>query len=141
MPYTNWGKLLIISFTMDFVTLNRPRYDRLKFLCVIEYARLAARKLQAACWSKCPEGCNYIDPKTNDFIYEPDINQPNFSGYIAMVKLGINVFNDDIVSEWYDELMKLPECEELASFITKDDVKCPAFRNEVIWVLLELDHE
>ena len=117
------------------------RYEYLKNVCVNGYAQLVSRKLQTLCLLQCPVGCNYIDPVTEEFVHNPEADKPNFAGYTAMMKLGFDVWNDDIVSEWYEELHLHPDSDELLRFITKDDVKSPVFWNEVVWILLQLDYE
>ena len=56
--------------------------EQIKRCFIIAYARVFLDELERLAASFCPEGCNYIDETTLDWVYRTDI-QPNFRSWTA----------------------------------------------------------
>ena len=94
--------------------------DQIRRCFVIAYARVFLDEVERLAESYCPEGCNYIDEATLDWIYRPD-KQPNFRSWTAYdlfeFAAHLSVSRVLILNAYYAEALKCDLSDEDANSV------------------------
>jgi hypothetical protein len=131
----------LIADIMDYTSERQALIHR---GFVVAYALSISEILQDEAKDMCPIGKNFINPHTHEFIHVEAIDS-NFSGYVAMLKLGEPVINrkdEEFLKKWKKYVEDYPPLtvsrNEMLAYLDSDIDD--DFILEVYSLLIEIDY-